>query len=235
MKDNISNNPIEALAEIKKMMQQSTRIFSLSGWSGVWAGCVALLGVYAFYFFKNNSQYTQAQNVGNNAIDKGGVLSEGYVQQLNEYYSIYSFNTAQKEMLLWLAMAVFVLAVAGAIFFSVRKNKKNGYKSNYTTIARKLVINLLIPIGVGGVFCLHFLNVGEIHYLAPCSLVFYGLGLINSSKYTFSDIKYLGLFEVLLGITALFFMKYHLFIWAIGFGILHIGYGIYMWVKYDKQ
>jgi hypothetical protein len=61
---------------------------------------------------------------------------------------------------------------------------------------------------------------------------FYGFALFNAGNYTFSDVKYLGLCEIILGIVSMFFIGYGLFFWAIGFGVLHIVYGIVMHKKY---
>jgi hypothetical protein len=47
--------------------------------------------------------------------------------------------------------------------------------------------------------------------LAPVTLIFYGLALFNAGNYTFSDVKYLGLCEIILGIVSLFFLGYGLF------------------------
>lgn len=215
MKDNIADNPLAALAEIKKMMQSSARIFSLSGWSGVWAGIIALLGV-AYVRFAHP------------AIAQQFELSIANNQRL-----IIS-NTLKGELTV-ATVLVFCISVIGALFFSIRKNKKQGYASNYNEVGKKLIIQLAIPIFAGAVFCMHFLNRDALQYLVPCSLVFYGLGLINCSKYTFSDIKYLGLLEVVLGLIAIICMQFHLLIWAIGFGLLHIMYGIMMWYKFDKK
>ena len=65
-------------------------------------------------------------------------------------------------------------------------------------------------------------------------LIFYGLTLVNASKYTFDDIKYLGFIEIGLGLVATLYLGYGLFFWAIGFGVLHIIYGIFMYLKYDR-
>ena len=59
-----------------------------------------------------------------------------------------------------------------------------------------------------------------------------GLALINGSKYTLSDIRYLGLCQVVLGCICIFVPAWGLTFWAIGFGGLHILYGIVMWNKY---
>jgi hypothetical protein len=68
--------------------------------------------------------------------------------------------------------------------------------------------------------------------VAPCMLIFYGLALVNASKYTQSDIFWLGLCELTLGLLAAVFVGYGLIFWGIGFGILHIVYGIWMYQKY---
>ena len=68
--------------------------------------------------------------------------------------------------------------------------------------------------------------------IAPVMLIFYGLALINAEKYTFSDVKYLGFCELVLGAVSLFFIEYGLIFWITGFGILHILYGLVMFKKY---
>jgi general stress protein CsbA len=70
--------------------------------------------------------------------------------------------------------------------------------------------------------------------IAPATLVFYGLALVNASKYTIRDVRYLGLCEVALGLVASFMVGYGLVFWAIGFGVLHIFYGLAMYYKYER-
>jgi hypothetical protein len=65
-------------------------------------------------------------------------------------------------------------------------------------------------------------------FVAAACLVFYGLALISASRHTLSDIRYLGMLQVALGCTALFFPGYGLIFWALGFGLLHILYGAIM-------
>jgi hypothetical protein len=64
--------------------------------------------------------------------------------------------------------------------------------------------------------------------------VFYGLALVNASKYTLTDIRYLGITEIILGILNIFFLRRGLYFWALGFGVLHIIYGLVMWWKYER-
>ncbi len=69
---------------------------------------------------------------------------------------------------------------------------------------------------------------------APISLIFYGLGLLHASHFTLTDIKYLGIIEVILGLTAMLWIQYSVFIWGFGFGIVHIGYGMYIYLRYER-
>jgi uncharacterized membrane protein HdeD (DUF308 family) len=71
--------------------------------------------------------------------------------------------------------------------------------------------------------------------VAPGCLIFYGLGLINASKYTLDEIRYLGYLQIILGIINLWFVGYGLYFWAMGFGAMHILYGVYMWMKYERK
>ena len=71
--------------------------------------------------------------------------------------------------------------------------------------------------------------------LAPTTLVFYGLALVNASKYTLTDIRNLGYCEIVLGLLSLFFLGYGLEVWVIGFGFLHIIYGSLMYWKYERD
>ena len=41
--------------------------------------------------------------------------------------------------------------------------------------------------------------------------------------------------EIFLGLINLFFTGQGLYFWAVGFGILHIAYGIFMWWKYERN
>ena len=59
-------------------------------------------------------------------------------------------------------------------------------------------------------------------------------GYKNASKFTLHDIRSLGILEITLGLMATHFIGFGLLFWAIGFGLLHIIYGIIMHVKYGS-
>jgi hypothetical protein len=136
--------------------------------------------------------------------------------------------------LILLAFIVLTGALASSFYFTWRKAKKNSVPV-WDHASKKLLINLMIPLATGGLFVAGLLYHNEWRFVAPASLVFYGLALVNASKYTFRDIRYLGLLEITLGLVNMYYADYGLYFWAIGFGILHIVYGLIMWWKYDKQ
>ncbi|MCD6064219.1 MAG: hypothetical protein K0R82_2130 [Flavipsychrobacter sp.] len=141
-------------------------------------------------------------------------------------------TTTQKFLLL--AAMVFLVALAGAYYFTWRKVRAQG-GTVWNGASRRFVIQLAIPMIAGGVFALKFLYEQQESFIVPILLTFYGLALINGSKYTLSDIKYLGAGQVLLGCISLFMPEYGLLFWTLGFGALHIIYGIIMRNKYDKH
>jgi hypothetical protein len=136
--------------------------------------------------------------------------------------------------LLLLALAVLALALIFSFYFTWRKASKNNLPV-WDHSSKNLLVSLLIPLAAGGLFVLGLLDHGYLELISPACLVFYGLALLNASKYTLSGIRYIGLMEIALGCVALFYTSYGLYFWAIGFGLLHIVYGAFMWLKYDLK
>ncbi len=194
---------LRELQHIKQMMERSSRFISLSGLSGVAAGTVAILG--AFFAAHLLSAYKYGDNPD------------------------YAFLQTQ---LLILAVNVLLVALITGFIFTYLRSKRNGISIWGKTTAR-LVINLAIPLIAGGFIILKLLQLQYILLIAPSCLVFYGLALVNASKYTLGEIRYLGYSELCLGIIALWLPAHGLIFWAIGFGLLHIFYGIIMWRKYE--
>lgn len=209
-KDEMSS--IDALQDIRRIMEQSTRFLSLSGWSGIWAGIIAILGGAVAYYLLNMHYSEYA---------------------MNGSYSGTSNQTPLINLLL-LAFAVVILALIGAYFFTKRKIRKQGL-SLWNQASKKMLLNITIPMIAGAIFILGFLQNNDWEYIAPACLIFYGLALINGSKYTHNDIRFLGIFELILGCICIFFPGFGLYFWMMGFGVLHIVYGIVMWQKYDSK
>lgn len=207
---------LSALRDIRSMMEKSARFISLSGWSGVWAGAVALGGswVARLWLHKLPAAYYSPYRSAPGSVTDG------------------DYNAIVLKFVL-LAMCVFTVALAGAYYFTWRKTRVQGVKI-WNSASRRMITEMAIPLATGGVFALYFLYARHESYITPACLAFYGLALINGSKYTLSDIRYLGLCMLLLGCISLFMPGHGLMFWATGFGGLHIIYGIIMWNRYDK-
>ena len=202
-------NYAEDLSEIRQIMERSSRFMSLSGLSGVLVGIYALVGAYFAYqifFFSDEIIYH--------------TLSKSVLKRN-------SFK------LLALASVILILAIGTAVIMSYRKATKSG-ESAWNTVTKRLLTNLMIPLTTGGIFVLLLFSKGAIGLIAPATLLFYGLALINASKYTLTDIRYLGITELVLGLMSAYWIGYGLLFWAIGFGIMHIIYGVVMYVKYER-
>ncbi|MEJ2004497.1 MAG: hypothetical protein P8X57_05925 [Cyclobacteriaceae bacterium] len=192
----------EDLRDIRDMMERSSRFISLSGWSGISAGLIALAGSY----------YAHRYILANRSIFD---------------------EIVQKEPveLLILAIIVLVLSITAGLYFTQRRANKRNEKI-WTANTRRLLINLAIPLVTGGIVCLILFFNGNLVLVAPLTLIFYGLALINASKYTLSEIRSLGLLQIVFGLASLLLPGYGLVFWAMGFGVLHILYGILMKNKY---
>jgi hypothetical protein len=70
--------------------------------------------------------------------------------------------------------------------------------------------------------------------VSSATLIFYGLALVAGGQYTFSDVKWLGYCEIILGLLTAWLPGYGFVFWVIGFGILHILYGSIMHFKYKQ-
>lgn len=196
----------EDLKHIREMMEKSSRFISLSGLSGVGAGLVGLVaGITAMFWLSNYS------------------LS----------YETVDFD--QNETILYklilLGIGALLLAVFFGCFFTVTKSRRLGIPV-WTTTTKRVLAQLALPLTVGGVFILALLHYQLYGLVAGTTLIFYGLALANVERYTFSDIKILGILEIILGCTALFWIGKGLVLWTIGFGVLHILYGIILYKKY---
>lgn len=197
------------LASIRNMMERSTKFISLSGLSGVLAGVFALAGSVVAYFLL----YYPKSPFG------------------------FHFSLANEQQtlvfLLITAAAVLACSLAVGALFTIRKAKKSGL-NYWDGNAKRLLINMSIPLVAGGVFILVLLSRGYFGIVAPASLLFYGLALVNASNFTLTDVRYLGICEIVLGLLCALFPGYGLIFWALGFGLLHIIYGTVMHNKYDR-
>jgi len=130
------------------------------------------------------------------------------------------------------ASIVLVLSVLFSLYFSLKKARRDG-KNVLTPISKRLLLNLMIPLATGGIFVIMLLIHNYIQLIVPCFLIFYGLALVNAGKFTFGEVYYLGVLEIITGLVSAFVPGRDLLFWIIGFGILHIIYGLLLYRKYE--
>ncbi|WP_299820313.1 hypothetical protein [uncultured Pontibacter sp.] len=206
---NQQQDQLADLHEIRKIMDRSSRFISLSGLSGVAAGVSALVGAAVVKWHLVTNKINYSQNLG--------------------------LHLTQESILFILAVAglVFILALCSATYFTARNARKTNHRV-WDSKTERMLVNLFIPLAAGGVFCVALFYHNLLYLVAPVMLVFYGCALLNASKYTLSDIRYLGILEIALGLLASFFVGYGLLAWTIGFGVLHIVYGTLVYFKYER-
>ena len=204
----IAHKNIETLRDIRSMMERSSRFISLSGWSGIFAGVFALAG--AWIAGRKIAEY--------NAVNDPATAC---ISCLSNDLTI-------------IALAVFIAAFVSAVLFTAYRSRKDGV-AFWGPVSRRLLWNTMMPMLVGGLVIWRMAEQGYYDFIAPSMLIFYGLALINGSKYTMGEIRFLGYSEIVVGITSLFFLPAGLYFWAIGFGVLHIIYGIAMWWKHERN
>jgi general stress protein CsbA len=207
---------LQALSDIRSMMERSSRFISLSGLSGVFAGVFALAGAYLAYV-----------KIGSYTDDYISMIEMGSSEEMEPLGDLII-------PLFFIAVGVLVASLLVGTLLTMRNSRKKGIRI-WDSTAKRLLINLAIPLATGGLFCLILLFHEIFGLIAPATLIFYGLALINASKYTFNDIRYLGICEIILGLAAAFYIGYGLLFWAVGFGVLHIIYGSVMYFKYERN
>lgn len=194
---------IRDIAEIRSMMERSSKFLSLSGWAGIMAGIYALTGAfiaYRFWGFNPDEIVTISSNL---------------------------------PQIIFLAITILILAISTAIFLSYKKADQRGEKA-WNATSRRMIANMAVPLIAGGIVILILLSKGFIGLIAPLTLLFYGLALYSASTFTYDDVKFLGLIQIILGLISVWFIEYGVLLWAFGFGVVHILYGIYMHYRYER-
>lgn len=213
-----TDQPLDQLKEIRALMERSSRFISLSGLAGVFSGIFALIGAAAAYWRVN-------------IVGPVVVRNESTALGTAKWERI---DTEALTFLLVDALLVLITSIVVSYYFTKRKANLQ-QQPLWGPYSKHMLINLSIPLLTGGVFCLSLLLYNTATGLiAPVTLIFYGLALINAGRFSLEEISYLGMSELILGLIALFLLGYGLLFWALGFGVLHIVYGILMYVRHER-
>lgn len=205
-----ANKYLNDISEIKNMMNKSSRFISLSGLSGVLAGIYSLIGAYLAYKI---------------------IYTDSY--ELGSYRNLIVTEDAMISLFA-IAFCVIFLSLITGILLSMKKAKKQEEKI-WDASSKRLLINFMIPLATGGIFILFLIEKEIYGFVAPLTLIFYGLACVNASKYTLGDVRYLGITLLILGLISTYFIGFGLLFWALGFGICHLFYGAVMYFKYERK
>jgi len=205
-----TNKYLNDISEIKNMMNKSSRFISLSGLSGVLAGIYSLIGAYLAYRIIYTDQFSSGSY-------RNLIVTEDSMIQL---FSI--------------AFGVILLSLLTGIVLTTKKAKKQDEKI-WDASSKRLLINFMIPLVTGGIFILFLIEKEIYGFVAPLTLIFYGLACVNASKYTLGDVRYLGITMLIIGLISSYFIGFGLLFWALGFGFCHLFYGSVMYFKYEKK
>ena len=209
---NSKSDSFEDLRTIKKIMEDSSRFLSLSGLSGLFAGMAALIGGAAAYFLiLKNKTFLPDEFLMNPAIKESGSV---------------------RTMLIIDAIAVLLFAIVSSLYFSLRRAHRLKIRI-WTPISKRLLINLSVPLVTGGILIIILYLEDYWQLIVPSMLIFYGLALVNAAKFTYNEVFALGLIEIIIGLTSAVFPEYGILFWCLGFGFLHLGYGFFMYRKYE--
>jgi hypothetical protein len=203
------------LNEIRNLMEKSSKILSLSGISAVYVGVYACLAAVVSCYIAGDET-----SLWGNSI------------------ALPRLTIDAQSKLLWiicLALCLIVLCLATAFFFAYRKARRNNQRFVFDRTARRLLWNFFVPMIAGGILCIALIVHQQFELISSMMLIFYGIALINISNYTYSNTRYLGYAELLLGLANCFVVEYSLLCWTLGFGVFHILYGFFFYLKYDRK
>lgn len=191
------------IAEIRSMMERSSKFLSLSGWAGILAGIYSIAGAWVAHS-----------------------ILEFQPDEITYSYPEITYVAIT-------AICVLFLALFSAILDSRRKARKRG-ENVWNVTSRSLLKSMAIPLFTGGILIIMFIFHGLLGLIAPLTLLFYGLALYNAGFYTIRVVRFMGIAFIGLGLLNTALISYGLLFWVIGFGVIHILYGIYMHIRYER-
>ena len=213
-----NNRPEDDLDLIKDLMEKSTKFSNLSGIAIFSTGILAIIGASFVYF------------------DIGFSISEINIS----YFELINQNGESEDIFLKLKLLILIaslILISSLFIMYIAARKKSNIEGIplFNSSFSRTLKSLFVPLISGGVFCLLLINNNMYGLVAPATLIFYGLGLVSSSKFSYNELEFLGYLELLLGFVASLYIGSGLLFWIIGFGVCHIFFGLLVHFKYDKK
>ena len=207
----------ETLSDIKNLMERSQKVLYIDGTSGIVAGLWALLGaaVVSFWVY--------------------GSFSPLWGAWINPIRHGYDLTTI--IIVAGVGAVVFCAAFKNVWDMSRQRAKREGMEFKLDPGSKSLLGKFFTIMVVGGLVCITPLFNGLWRMVPGIMLVFYGLAMVIISPIALkvSVTKYIGYADILLGIVALAIAPWGLMLWTIGFGIIHIVWGIWFHIRFDGK
>ncbi len=199
---------INQIGQIRSLMEKSSKFMSISGLSGVLIGSYALIGAVVAY-----------------------IMLYGFNSQFG--YRDHYVNSESIPALVFIGLAVLIVSIGTGYYMAKQKAKKSG-QSMWNPTSKALFQAMAIPLLTGGILALILVYQQNFGMIASTLLIFYGLSLSAASSFSFRELRWLGVLDIVLGLLALCFPGYGIYFWAAGFGVLHIIYGLIVHQRYEK-
>lgn len=165
-----------------------------------------------------------------------GILASLVSAYIYFFLGDYHINTPAKwQTTIIVALCLLIVAFLTVFVMAYAKAKRHQLRFTFDITMRKLLLNFFIPMAAGGLLCLALLLQQYYGLVSSITLIFYGLALINCCHYSYPALRYLGYAELALGLVDCFLVDYALLTWFLGFGVLHIVFGIVFILKYEKR
>lgn len=196
-----NNEAIKDLRDIRSMMERSSRFQVINGWGVAATGIMAIVAAY----------------VANLLFSNGGSTLYGDTHYL----------FAHKTQIAVFGSLLLAFVCGMTVFLSsMWLARRHKIPFLFDSTMRRLLVAFSVPLLVGGLFCLALVLQGHYGLTSSVMLLFYGLALVGCHHFTNPILGWLGYAELLLGLLDCFTATHALLFWAIGFGVLHVVFGI---------
>ena len=165
-----------------------------------------------------------------------GILASLVSAYIYFFLGDYHINTPAKwRITIIVALCLLVVAFLTVFVMAYAKARRHQLRFTMDATMRRLLVNFFIPMVAGGLLCIALLTQHYYGLVSSITLIFYGLALINCSHFSYHELRYLGFAELVLGLIDCFMVDYALLTWFLGFGLLHIVFGILFMIKYERS
>jgi len=200
-----NKNYLEDISQIKNLMAESSKFLVFTtGLSGLFSGLFAIAGITYIYF-----------------------LAEGKVNDIQELVTNYK-STIAIVLVVTLAFSTLIT------FLLTKRNAKSNGQNPWNPIAKKMVFNFYSVGILGGIYVLILFFQEKYEFIVELMLIFYGMALLNGSKYTFDQVKFLAYIQIALGLICSLYPTHDFWFWIVGFGFVNLIYGGIMYFGYGK-